>query len=100
MDFYNLLVIVMMILGISSSIKGEINPASFKEISKINNNGPYIGIVVPNHYELKPLLNSSSFVAHSYFDIAGKFYNNIMFFQSFDYMLVYIHNHIFCIMYL
>ncbi|WJX30098.1 hypothetical protein P8452_18671 [Trifolium repens] len=61
-----------MILGISSSIKGEINPASFKEISKINNNGPYIGIVVPNPYELEPLLTSSSFVAHSYFDIAGR----------------------------
>jgi hypothetical protein len=98
MEFY---LLIVMILGITSSINGEINPASFKEISKINNNGPYIGIVVPNPYELKPLLTSSSFVAHSYFDIAGKFYNNIMFFQLFDYIvLVYIHNHIFCIMYL
>jgi hypothetical protein len=97
MEFY---LLIVMILVISSSIKAEINLVSFKSISKINNNGPYIGIVVPNPYELEPLINSSSFVAHSYFDIAGKFYNNIMFFQSFDYILVYIHNHIFCIMYL
>ncbi|CAJ2636775.1 unnamed protein product [Trifolium pratense] len=67
-----LVVLVMLLLGNSY---GAINQLSWREISNINNKGPYIGIVVPNAFELNPLLQSSSFVPHNkfpYFDFAGK----------------------------
>jgi hypothetical protein len=54
MEFLGVLVVVL--LGSSIKAYGAINQLSWKEISNINNKGPYIGIVVPNAYELKPLL--------------------------------------------
>ncbi|PNX85843.1 bark storage protein a-like, partial [Trifolium pratense] len=42
--------------------------------SNINKEGSYLGIVVPNPYELSPLFQSSTFVPHNkfpYFDFAG-----------------------------
>jgi hypothetical protein len=94
MEFLSVLVVVF--FGISIKAYGAINQISWREISNINNKGPYIGIVVPNAYELKPLLQSSSFVPHTkfpYFNFAGNFY--IICFQLFYY--TFIHNHI-CMM--
>jgi hypothetical protein len=71
-----LVVLVIVLLGSSIKAYGAINQISWREISNINNQGPYIGIVVPNAFELNPLLQSSSFVPHNkfpYFDFAGKF---------------------------
>lgn len=45
-----------------------------KDIDKINKVGSY-GIVVPNSFEMNPLLQSSSFIANKkrpYIDISGK----------------------------
>ncbi|WJX30100.1 hypothetical protein P8452_18673 [Trifolium repens] len=73
MEFLSVLVVVF--LGISIKAYGAIHQLSWREISNINNKGPYIGIVVPNAYELKPLLQSSSFVPHTkfpYFNFAGR----------------------------
>ncbi|KAL0308594.1 UNVERIFIED_CONTAM: hypothetical protein Sradi_5801700, partial [Sesamum radiatum] len=35
-----------------------------KKIDAINSMGPYLGVVVPNTFEMGPLLNSPSFVPH------------------------------------
>ncbi|BAU02888.1 hypothetical protein LR48_Vigan10g012400 [Vigna angularis] len=54
---------------------GTISELSWRQISIINGEGPYIGIVVPNSFELDPLLRSSSFQPHHnfpYFNYAGK----------------------------
>ncbi|WJX25905.1 hypothetical protein P8452_14893 [Trifolium repens] len=70
-----LVVLVIVLLGSSIKAYGAINQISWREISNINNKGPYIGIVVPNAFELNPLLQSSSFVPHNkfpYFDFAGR----------------------------
>ncbi|KAK7272707.1 hypothetical protein RJT34_29492 [Clitoria ternatea] len=54
---------------------GAISEQSWREINFINSKGPYIAIVVPNAFELDPLLHSPSFVPHHnfpHFDFAGK----------------------------
>lgn len=52
-----------------------ISKSLLKEIDSVNKVGPYIGVVVPNGFEMNPLLQSSSFVASEkrpYVDISGK----------------------------
>ncbi|CAJ1951729.1 unnamed protein product [Sphenostylis stenocarpa] len=66
-----LLGFVMLLLGSSIMANGAVSGA----ISIINSEGPYVGIVVPNTFELDPLLRSSNFVPHQkfpLFDYAGK----------------------------
>lgn len=75
------LVSFVMLVSFGSSIMahGAISQLSWREISNINSKGPYIGIVVPNAFELNPLLQSPSFVPHNefpFFDFAGNLYNN------------------------
>lgn len=75
MEFLLGVVVMMVLLGSSINAYGAINQLSWREISNINSKGPYIGIVVPNAFELNPLLQSSSFVPHNkfpYFDFAGR----------------------------
>jgi len=77
MEFQGVLV-MMVLLGSSINAYGAINQLSWREIGNINSLGPYIGIVVPNAFELNPLLQSSSFEPHKkfpYFDFAGNFYS-------------------------
>jgi hypothetical protein len=64
-----LLGFVVLVLGSFSvsRVKGEISEISWSEIRNINSKGPYIGIVVPNAFELNPLLRSSSFVPDKHF---------------------------------
>ncbi|KAI9128670.1 hypothetical protein K1719_000153 [Acacia pycnantha] len=67
--------LVLLVLCISRYISGEVSRQNWKEIKKINKKGPYIGIVVPNTFEMNPLLQSSSFHADPkspFFDFAGK----------------------------
>ncbi|KAK7379992.1 hypothetical protein VNO78_32305 [Psophocarpus tetragonolobus] len=67
--------VLVLVLGSSMGANGEVSQVSWREISNINSEGPYIGIVVPNVFELHPLLHSPSFLPHynfPYFDFAGK----------------------------
>lgn len=43
-----------------------------KIISKINRHGPYLGIVVPNAFEMDPLLQSSAFNVSKTLDLTGR----------------------------
>ncbi|KAK7314445.1 hypothetical protein VNO77_32969 [Canavalia gladiata] len=70
-----LLGVLVLVLGSSIMANGAISEVSWREINNINRQGPYIGIVVPNAYELNPLLHSPTFVPHNkfpYFDFAGR----------------------------
>ncbi|GJT77978.1 bark storage protein A [Tanacetum coccineum] len=52
-----------------------ISKSLLKEIDSVNKVGSYIGVVVPNGFEMNPLLQSSSFVASEkrpYVDISGR----------------------------
>ncbi|KAL2500872.1 Phosphorylase superfamily protein [Forsythia ovata] len=64
--------VMTMIMSITN---GAISRHLMENICMINNKGPYLGIVVPNTYEMNPLLRSSSFVPHPmlpYLDFAGR----------------------------
>ncbi|KAI6680030.1 hypothetical protein NL676_033911 [Syzygium grande] len=51
---------------------GALPAVTLKEIAGANANGPYIGIVIPNLFEMDPLLNSSSYNATEIIDFAGR----------------------------
>ncbi|CAL0332515.1 unnamed protein product [Lupinus luteus] len=70
-----LLGFVVLIFGYSISAYGAVTQSSWEEISVINSKGPYIGIVVPNSFELNPFLQSPLFVPDPkfpFFDFSGR----------------------------
>ena len=58
-----LLACLVWVLGFVNIGDNAISHNVMKEIMKINEEGPYFGIVVPNNFETSPLLQSPSFVA-------------------------------------
>ncbi|KAK7379991.1 hypothetical protein VNO78_32304 [Psophocarpus tetragonolobus] len=67
--------LLVLLLGSCIMANGAVSKLSWRELSTINSEGPYFGIVVPNAYEMDPLLRSSTFLPHKnfpYFDYAGK----------------------------
>lgn len=69
-----LLCCLVLLLGSIIGAYGAVSEPTWRAISNINREGPYIGIVVPNPFELNPLLQSPSFVADHkfpYLDFAG-----------------------------
>ncbi|KAA8534946.1 hypothetical protein F0562_029949 [Nyssa sinensis] len=66
---------VLVVVGSIIGVDGAVSPSVVKKLSKINKDGPYLGIVVPNGFEMSPLLQSSSFVADHkfpYLDFSGR----------------------------
>ncbi|KAJ8638186.1 hypothetical protein MRB53_012453 [Persea americana] len=65
----------LVLMGITTLSEGTLSKSLFKRISRINKEGPFLGVVVPNAFEMNPLLESSSFVADErfpYLDFAGR----------------------------
>ena len=57
---------------------GVVSPKVRKEINAANRKGPYIGLVIPNSFELSPLLQSSNYTSSSLLiDFAGILYIHI-----------------------
>lgn len=70
-----LLGFLVLVVEISSGAYGAISNGTTKKIERINERGPYLGIVVPNSFERDPLLQSPNFVADDHFpylDFSGK----------------------------
>lgn len=67
------LVLYVTVIVVSSArdANGALPAATLKAIAEANTNGPYIGIVVPNLFEMSPLLNSSSYNSTEIIDFAG-----------------------------
>ncbi|XP_015898258.3 bark storage protein A [Ziziphus jujuba] len=68
---------LVLLLGISTSSRAHAAVSQFtiRKIDKINKDGPYLGIVVPNTFEMNPLLQSPSFEADQklpYLDFSGR----------------------------
>lgn len=57
---------------IQQQAQGEIPPKTKILIDKANAKGPYIGVVIPNPFELEPLLQSPAFHGSSIIDFAGR----------------------------
>ena len=57
-------VFFVLVLRISTrTVDGAVSQRTIRKIDLMNRNGPYLGIIVPNSFELSPLLESGSFVA-------------------------------------
>ncbi|KAK9947765.1 hypothetical protein M0R45_003373 [Rubus argutus] len=71
-----LLVFFVLILGISTrTVYGAVSRSTLKKINTVNRKGPHLGIIVPNFFELSPLLQSTSFVADQklpHLDFSGR----------------------------
>ncbi|KAK4783654.1 hypothetical protein SAY86_008028 [Trapa natans] len=70
-----LLAIALGLLAIPSEQAFKDAASAMPKIQKINSQGPYLGIISPNTFELNPLLNSSSYSASTslpYLDILGR----------------------------
>ncbi|KAK1377615.1 Bark storage protein A [Heracleum sosnowskyi] len=62
-------------MGIICVVNSAIPESVMRDIETINNEGSYFGIVVPNSFEMNPLLQSSSFLVHENLpslDFAGR----------------------------
>lgn len=64
-------------MGIVCVADSAIPQSVMQDIERINNEGSYFGIVVPNSYEMNPLLQSSSFLVDEnlpFLDFAGSYF--------------------------
>ncbi|KAL3746748.1 hypothetical protein ACJRO7_015650 [Eucalyptus globulus] len=68
------LVLFVTIIMVSNArdANGALPVTTLEAIAKANANGPYIGIVIPNLFEMGPLLNSSSYSAAEIIDFSGR----------------------------
>lgn len=66
------LFLLFVIFVIQKEAKGEIPKKTRHLIDIANANGPYIGVVIPNSFELEPLLQSPGFNHSSIIDFAGR----------------------------
>lgn len=71
-----LLMVAAVVLCMNADgVHGAVSETVMAKITTINNKGPYLGIVIPNAFEMNPLLESSGFTADQnlpYIDIAGR----------------------------
>lgn len=61
-------------ISTGSRAYAAVSQSAMRNIDKVNKDGPYLGIVVPNTFEMNPLLQSPSFEADQklpYLDFSG-----------------------------
>lgn len=74
MSFLKIIVFVLLVNYAKLGAKCEIPKKTMYLIGVANNNGPYIGVVIPNLFELNPLLQSPSFIPSTFtIDFSGKY---------------------------
>ncbi|KAL1159579.1 hypothetical protein V6Z11_A07G006900 [Gossypium hirsutum] len=70
-----LFVHVLVVLGFGiNGVYGLLSSSTLRNIDNINMEGPYLGIIVPNSFEMNPLLQTGSFLEDHkmpYLDFAG-----------------------------
>ncbi|TYJ24814.1 hypothetical protein E1A91_A07G004600v1 [Gossypium mustelinum] len=71
-----LFVQVLVVLGFGiNGVYGLLSSSTLRNIDNINMEGPYLGIIVPNSFEMNPLLQTGSFLEDHkmpYLDFAGR----------------------------
>ncbi|XP_058074302.1 bark storage protein A-like [Magnolia sinica] len=66
--------LAFMVLSVQET-NGAVPRKLQREINLINSNGPYVGLVIPNTFEMNPLLQSPSYIPNeimSYIDFSGR----------------------------
>ena len=54
---------------------GALTPNLLRKIAEANKEGPYLGLIIPNSFELDPLLQSSNYTStNNTIDFAGIYY--------------------------
>lgn len=68
-------IFIIVILGLFTLIPCDAATPSTTQrlINKVNKDGPYLGIVIPNMFEMNPLLQHSTFQSTNTIDFAGIF---------------------------
>ena len=57
----------------NSFVSCALTPKLHRKIAKINKEGPYLGLIIPNSFELNPLLQNPGYAASdNIIDFAGK----------------------------
>ncbi|XP_020097958.1 bark storage protein A-like [Ananas comosus] len=70
-----LLLSALVLLIMATTSHGAIPKSTLKVVEEVNKQGPFLGLVVPNSFEMSPLLQSKSFVKDKklpYLDIGGR----------------------------
>ncbi|PIN00490.1 Adenosylhomocysteine nucleosidase [Handroanthus impetiginosus] len=67
-----LFLLILTFLALNYNANGEIHGKTQRKISRANRYGPYLGIVIPNQFELNPLLQHPSYTPHDTIDFAGR----------------------------
>nr|CAD1843384.1 unnamed protein product [Ananas comosus var. bracteatus] len=70
-----LLLSALVLLIMATTSHGAIPKSTLKMVEEVNKQGPFLGLVVPNSFEMSPLLQSKSFVQNKklpYLDIGGR----------------------------
>jgi hypothetical protein len=57
------IVVLVAVALMATTAEGYISKKTWAAIGRANRRGPFVGLVVPNAYEMVPVLNSPSFVA-------------------------------------
>ncbi|KAF8036287.1 hypothetical protein BT93_C2112 [Corymbia citriodora subsp. variegata] len=68
-------ILLVMVMGLLKRSSGAVGHRSETMVDGVNKEGPFLGIVVPNSFEMNPLLQSPSFVPNEtlpYLDISGR----------------------------
>ncbi|KAH9288057.1 hypothetical protein KI387_032174 [Taxus chinensis] len=71
----NIITLFLVLLTTASGTEAYYSPKLLNQIQKINEAGPYLGLVVPNKFEMDPLLQSSVFIADEdipFTDLSGR----------------------------
>jgi hypothetical protein len=56
-------VVLVAVALTATAAEGYISGKTWTAINRANRHGPFVGLVVPNTFEMVPVLNSPSFVA-------------------------------------
>ncbi|KMT18015.1 hypothetical protein BVRB_2g032090 [Beta vulgaris subsp. vulgaris] len=73
MSFLKAVIFFLLVIYAQHGAQGEISIRTMHLINLANNKGPYIGVVIPNLFELNPLLQSPSFTASDFtIDFSGR----------------------------
>lgn len=70
-----LLGVVVVMATFATESEGAIPASTWRTVQKVNEVGPFLGLVVPNSFEMSPLFQSNSFVPYPslpYLDFGGR----------------------------
>lgn len=68
--------VVVVIMIMATAAEGFISRKTWRAIRQADRDGPFVGLVVPNAYEMEPVLNSPAFKPTNILDVQGSFFHS------------------------